>query len=608
MKQVTSGDFGDKRSINLPVVATPLLGRINYNTKRGVMGNLPRDYSGKSYMVFGRYSDEILEDYGQTFGWGFKFKAPKITINVKKFVNSLGKAFESIVDAVKETMAVARKMVLAVTPPALHGYIDIVINPIPLITHPASTIKKLTNPAPLLELIKNPQSQIEAVLDPQSKLDVFNYAYKNVLKPLYKSSMDVTATFVLAPISDCLDETVYKVLPSSLTQKLEKLTDMPEQAARGKLTSGVLLEACKAYWELANLPAAVAGYVGNGIIDWARKDAILGTVINGLDKYSGGLITMAQDLANTGQEVYYERDIDWKKKVIEAIMVYLAVVSCGTFAAAMAAMYVGNQTGLSKTQIGRDILLAGRIYLTSGASLGSDAAYEAGKAVLTETMKREIITKAATMGIIDRKTLQDLVTYGQAAGLGPDGKVTGDKLIDVSKDAVYQEFVREEIKRMTGLDMSLKNIMEVYAYASDPQLILDNVDKAIEKAKTDRDMWESNVEKAYEKAIEDYENFNLGEFIAQEMPRFEQNVKDELTRYADGHVDDFVKWAISQLGPDKARNPASFTPELLTQYETSVLDLTGQPVPKKVVKKLNPMVFGAGVAIMAGAAFLISED
>jgi len=609
MKQ-SHGDFGSAKKDHLPSVRNITLPKNSYVSGRGIMGRLPNEYSGKSYMVFGKFSDDMLEEYGHNLG-GWSFKMPKITVNVNKFINSIGKAFESIASIVQNTLQAAVKVVKSITPPALHKYIDIVVNPLPLITNPTATITKLLDPRALISVVTNPMAQIKYVLDPKPKLEAVNYTYKNVLKPIYKEIANATAELALKPINNVLDESVYKVLPSSLADKLEKITDMPEQAARGKLTASVLGDATMAYLQILTLPVAVGGYVANSAVDWARKDAILGHVLAKFDSLTGGLLASAQNLANTGQEVYYERDIDWKKKILDGVMVYLAVTGASAFAQMIATNYVGEQTGLSSTPIGRDTLLATRVYLTgswdakdAAFEFSNTAAKEAGKAVLTETAKREIITEAAKKGIIDRKTLEDLVKYGGAVygTQNPDGTYNSEALVSVSKDAAYQEFIREEVRRRTGLDLSLKDLAEIYGYGMNPQSILDNMDAALNKAIHDKE----NIDKVLDKAVSDYENFDSAAFIKNEMPRFQQNVKDELQKYADGNIDKFVQWAVNKLGPQKANNPANYTPELLAEYENSVLDLTGQPVPKK--GKLNPMVFGAGIAIMAGAAFLIMED
>ena len=614
MRQVT-GDFGEKSS-NLPVKATPNFVTRSYSPRRGALGRMPESYRSKSYMVLGRYEDELLLDYGHTMGWGFpkiKFKMPRIKINVKKFISSIGKAFQSIVDLVKDTIEAAKKVVRAITPPALHKYIDIIVDPLPLITNPVATVTKLIDPRPLIELVTNPIPQIKHVLDPAPKIAAVNYVYKNVLKPTYKMVANATAELALKPVNNVLDETVYKVLPSHLAEKLEKITDLPEQAARGKITADVLREAAMAAVQVGATSFAVNGYISNSILDWARKDAILGGVMAKLDQYSGGLLTSFQNLQSTGGEIYNGENIDWKRKILDGVKIYLAATGASAFAQAMAANYVGTQTGLNKTPIGRDVLTAGRIYLTAsytdaGFEFTNAAAREAGKAVLTETAKREIIIEAAKKGIIDKKTLEDMVQYGSAlyGAQNEDGTFNSEQMVSIAKDGAYQEFIREEVRKRTGLDLSLADLSEIYGYAMNPQEILDNVNAAIDKAYNDMTDFEKNIEDAYEKALEDYEDFDLDEFIKNEMPRFEQNVKDELARYADGHVDDFIKWVISKIGPEKAKDPRNFTPELLTEYETTVLDLTGQSVPKK--KALNPMVIGAGLAIMAGAAFLITED
>lgn len=610
MKQV-SGDFGESNYKDyLPVASKTHSVKRSYQMSSGVLGRMPHDYQNKSYMYFGRYDNDILEDYGHTMGF-VKIKMPKIKINVKKFINSIGKAFESVADLVKETIAAATKVVKAITPPALHKYIDIMVNPIPLITNPTSTIANLANPMPLIKAVTNPLPQIAHVLNPAPKIQAINYTYKNVLKPAYKSVANVTAEVAIRPVTRVLDETVYRVLPSHLVDKLETITDLPEQAARGKLTASVLREATMSAVQIGMTQMAVTGYFQNAVLEWAKKDKLLGTVIQGLDKYSGGLITSLDNLSQTAGQIYNEENIDWKMKILHAVKVGLAAYGANALAQSMATNYVGTQTGLNKTPIGRDVLLAAQVYSSSAyadGALTSAAARNAGMAVLEESAKREIIIEAAKKGIIDRKTLEDVVKYGSAlyGAQNPDGTYNSEQLVDISKDGVYQEFIREEVRKRTGLDLSLKDLAEIYHYSMNPQEILDNVNAAIEKAANDRDMWEENVEKAYDKALQDYEDFNLEEFIANEMPRFEQNVKDELSRFADGHIDDFIKWAVGKLGPEKAKNPVNYTPELLTEYKYTVLDLTGQQVPTK--GKLNPMVFGAGVAIMAGVAFLITED
>ena len=531
---------------HVPAIHRSTQARKTYSSKSGVMGRLPLDYQMKSYMFFGRYEYPHGSDRNLA---GFSIKMPKIKINTKKFFNSIGKAFKNIADVVQDTIKAATKVVKAIVPPAFHKYIDVVVNPVQLITNPKATIE-LLNPVPLVKVITNPVPNIKYMLDPMPMFkEVGNIAhdissavgdaatdiYREGVRPVYKASMNVAAE-VAGPASVILDKTIYKVLPSHLVEKLEMITDMPVEAMRGKLTDQDVMAIAKAAVQVAMVPAAIGFTVTNGFIDILKKDGIIGPFIKDLDQYTGGLLSAVDNLAATGLQVYNNENINWKSKLIDALKIYLAYLTAGTLSAylvSIAAQYVGDKTGLTDNAIGRDILSLGTAYYSAG-NFTTDALADAGMKQVDNTMRREIIQKAMKQGIIGDADLANFI-YDASTG-----KIENGKLIDVLQeraDARFQTFVENEVQERTGLPLKYKDLVGIY-----------DADYS--------EIWE-NVERESTKALDNAGN--IVENIGNEIVRTPANVANILTNVGNEIVrtPSNVVSIVSDIGAEVVRIPSN---------------------------------------------------
>lgn len=458
---------------NLPVKRQNTLGKPLYTRRTGVMGRLPIDYQQKSYMFFGRYDYPYGLD-NQSMGFSFKIKLPKIKVNIKKFISAIGKAFTSVADLVSDTLAAATKVVKAIIPPELHQYIDVIVNPVRLITNPTSTIA-LLNPMPAIKVLTNPIPAIKYVLDPMPKFqvasdiihdvasstgDIATDVYREGVRPTYKIATNVVAESI-HPINTVLDNTVYKVLPKELAAKLEAITDIPEEAARRKLTDKDITAAAKAYLQVIALPSSIGASFLNGVWITLRKDPIVGGFVKDFDKYTGGIISSFVTLSNTSTDVYYDRDINWKEKIIAGLKLYLTYLTAGTVSELLtvgAVGYTGDKTGLARTPIGRDVLMLGVTYYNAD-KLTAELAGEMALEQADRTMEREVVQKAVAQGIIPDKDLA-MIAYAYSTGKIEDGKLM--TVLSEAADARFQAFVEKEIQERTGLPIKYKHLVELY--------------------------------------------------------------------------------------------------------------------------------------------------
>jgi hypothetical protein len=134
--------------------------------------------------------------------------------------------------------------------------------------------------------------------------------YREVAKPAFNIARNVVNETIWKPIHKVVDVTILPILPKNVRSKLDEILDIPEATFSGKLTDKEVLEGLKATAQIGLIPSKMALNLANDTINVLKKDAVLGPFLSKLDQYSGGLLTSAQSLAKTPDDIFNDRNID----------------------------------------------------------------------------------------------------------------------------------------------------------------------------------------------------------------------------------------------------------------------------------------------------------
>jgi len=467
-------------------------------TFNDTLGYMPRSMAVRPYMqtYHDHYQYEVIVDETMQ-GWG----------SIGSFFKSIGKAFKDIgkfaskavkdiARIPKETMKVvegvgevtqkaydsAKEVVMRVTPPFLRPYVEVVIFPVNLVMHPEATISAITKTVGDIahDIVKETSNAVEVT-------------YKQVVRPAFKITRNIANETVWKPIHKVVDVTILPLLPTSVRNKVDAILDVPDNAFRGKLTDKDIVAGIKSYIQLAILPTKIGGQLANDVVDRLKKDAVLGPFLNGLDKYSGGLLTSAHNLSDMPDDIYHDRQIDWKARLVDALKIYLATVSASALVTSMTTSVVGEETGLNQTPLGRGILTVGVAYgaAYAGGNLSdltgeafSDASKDvlvgSAKGVAVQQAKDETIKEALKKGWVDDKfTAQMILSAGGTMYSTVGSDKTLMQAMDEIHDKEFQKYINREVQDRTGLPITYAHLVDIYN--TDWATISNNVNNAMAK-------------------------------------------------------------------------------------------------------------------------------
>lgn len=445
---------------------------------KDTLGMMPEKMAGKLYMQAYHFHHDyqVIED--ETMGWGINFsrvindigrtidRALRDTNNfIAKAAKDIAKVAEPVMIVVKDVGTftedvydASKKTALAALPPSIRKFVGTAVEQLEdRITHPAETVVAITQSAGEVagNIVRETGNATEVV-------------YREVAKPAFKIVRNVANETIWQPIHKVVDVAILPILPKSLRDKVEKIMDIPDGAFRGKLTDKDVLAGLKAYVQIATLPAATVGRFSNDVINRLKKDAILGPFLEKVDMYSGGLLTSAQSLAATPDDIYNDRNIDWKARLIDALKIYLATVTIATLVETTAVTAVGTETGLNKTAIGRTVLAVGTAYGSAyaGGSLANltvQVGKDATKIAIMNEVKGEVVKEAVKNGWVDDATTARLIL--SAGGKLYDAGTT-DKTLTAAMDEIhdkeFQKYVEHEIKKQTGVGVKYWQLVDIY--------------------------------------------------------------------------------------------------------------------------------------------------
>lgn len=455
------------------------------------LGYLPQKIAQKSYMSFyHNHPDYVPVSADGTMGFKLRIRI-KVRVEMKvssKFISTIVedvvkiaqpvlKAVKDVGEFTEEVYDAAKKAALRALPAPLRGFMSDQLNFLE---------KVVTNPVPNIVRIVEDAAQVAKNIVRETT-NAAEFVYHDIARPAFRITRNIANETVFKPVHKVIDVAVLPILPKSIRENVEKIIDVPEAAFAGKLTDKKVVEGLKSYYKLQMLPMKTAGKFANATMNTLRKDAILGPFLDKIDVYSGGLLTSAQNLTTMPDDIYHERDIDWKARLVDALKIYLTVVSAGSvanYAIGLSANAVGTETGINQTPLGRAVLSVGVAYggAFANGNLTNLAIQDVAKTAVMTQVKGETVKHAVANGWVDDKFTAQMIL--SAGGKFYDAAGTDKTLMSTMSeihDKEFQKYIDYQIQKKTGLPITYSNMVDVYN--TDWSKLTDNVTNALANIK-----------------------------------------------------------------------------------------------------------------------------
>ena len=557
------------------------------------LGSLPEKVASKSYMAF-YHNHPGYAPINSNGTMGFKLRIRiKVRIRVKvssKFISSVVnavvdiakpvmKAVKDVGEFTEDVYDAAKKVALQALPGPLRGFMEDQLNFLEtVVKNPGSTIGRIADDA--AQVAKNIVRETTNAAE---------FVYHDIARPAFRITRNIANETVFKPVHKVVDIAVLPLLPKSIRENVEKIIDVPEAAFAGKLTDKKVVEGIKSYYKLQLLPMKTAGKFANATINTLKKDAILGPFLEKVDIYTGGLLTSAQSLAATPDDLYNDRDIDWKARLIDAVKIYLTVVSAGSvanYAMGVGANAVGTETGINQTPLGRAVLSVGVAYggAFANGNLTNLAIQDVAKNAVISQVKGETVKHAVANGWVDDKFTAQMIL--SAGGKFYDAAGTDKTLMSTMSeihDKEFQKYIDYQIQKKTGLPITYSNMVDVYN--TDWSKLTDNVTNALSNIKgvslssSDGSLLTKMGQNFVDEMRRVPQNFaNISQNVLDEIQRSPTNLANfasAVAKEADKTPENIAKIAdnIAREGARGASNvidEAARTPENVTEIASNV--------------------------------------
>jgi len=226
--------------------------------------------------------------------------------------------------------------------------------------------------------------------------------------------------------------------------------------------------------------------------------------------------------------------------LIDGLKVYLATITVKQLITSSISSYVGDETGLNQTALGRAAILAGVSYgqaLYGGAGLSISTATDAATKAAYSTARSETINHAVANGwVSDKKTASYILSAG---GRFYDAAGTDQTLMQTMSevhDHEFQKYVNYQIKKELGVDLKYEHLVDIYN--TDWSKLADDLNNAMKKmVPTAGSPDESFLSKMGSNFVDEMRrmpgNFaNIGENVLKELERTPQNLAILASRVA----------------------------------------------------------------------------
>lgn len=349
-----------------------------------------------------------------------------------------------------------------------------------------------------------------------------------------KAASPVTSV-VTKQLKFVMDNTLGRVLPNSIYDKISGLTNAGASILEGNLTSANFRAVVKGVMDYALIGVRIA----NEAKRQAMKVGMLENLFIAVDGYSGGLLTSCERLANVPIALNEGRKINWMVVLVDALKVAAAVASGGTAVAIMVAVNaVGDKTGLDQSSLGRGILTAGAMIAagqaTFNSQLASGAAQIGTKAALNNTnlgdssLGRAVVEIGVTGAV---NSVQANTAFSQEIRDRAEAKIR----------EVAKAKANAELRDATGLPINVDMLDKAYDFATG--------DKTIESVISDARKKFDEKYAEIENKIKNFSAEDLKDKANAEMAKLTpEKIEAEASRFADKFVEDQLQKAKDKYG------------------------------------------------------------
>ena len=282
----------------------------------------------------------------------------------------------------------------------------------------------------------------------------FHFSLKSIVKPFVSLAKSVAKVVkkidrvVAKAIKQTLDNTLGRVLPASVYDKIANITDAGLEILKGNLNNNTFRKVVKGVTDIA--------LIGGRIFEeaWKQADKVgaLHNLMRTVDKYSGGVLTSIRNLNRVPITIGTGGKIDWKTTLIDALKVGLAVG--GASSLATVASNLAQQTAISYTiaHSGKDIKESalGRGALTAAAMIATGQSSLADEAV-------KGAKKLGTTAAINNTSLGQTDLGRSIAAIGVNAAIDYVATNDAFSDAIKKEATKE-IKRVATVQAKKKTV------------------------------------------------------------------------------------------------------------------------------------------------------
>lgn len=216
------------------------------------------------------------------------------------------------------------------------------------------------------------------------------WGLKSLVKSVTSVALSPIQKLVISPfnkvVSSVVAPVLKTVLPDNLVNALANLSEVQANILAGQISSKNIKQAVKASVVVAGYATGPSAYVAKEQIKLIKKTSIG----NGLDKYSGGLLTSAQNLTQMSSDAQAGRKIDVMARAVDALKVGLAVSGgAGALAATVGTNFAVAETPLKNIPMSNTIV-KGAMAVSTGSGLSD---------VATDIAKEKAISTGAKIGV-----------------------------------------------------------------------------------------------------------------------------------------------------------------------------------------------------------------
>lgn len=425
---------------------------------------------------------------------------------------------------------------------------------------------------------------------PKSVFKAINKVVNKTVK-LVKNAAGVlvdAARVVTVPVAKAtkaaLDNTLGRVLPSSIYDKIATFTDIGLDIMKLNVTKQTFRNAVKSVTDL-NL---ISFRINTELIKQAKKVG----VVNDLDRYSGGLLTSYGNLQKAPITLGTGGKINWTLLAIDAIKVGLAAAAGASVVATQTTTsYIGTETGLNKTSLGQGILTAGALIATGQADFSSQLASGA--------------TVTGTKAIINNTALGDSSLGRTVASIGVAASVqsiqTNEAFSQIMRDKAEDELralANRQLKDATGGLISLNTLEKGYDILDSDKTLAQFIEET-----------KNHYTQKFDELVKKAENLTQEEIekkASAEADRFLQKRIDETYKLAEKYGEKMVTYLFKKYGP-KSDYDSVIQPDDFLNYQ---IDVTKEDdrIFQITYKTNTGLKVAGGIAAVSVAAYLLSEN